>query len=117
MALTDEEVMDFIDRFMPAYLAYLPSLYENGPERRLVLGNSRVTGDTPELSTTSLDIVDNSLRCGSQFRFESSSLKDLIERVVEDRVPLLDLERLSPPPVLQIRISEERKPCRARIYN
>ena len=29
--LTDAEVSDFVDRFMPAYRAYLPRLYRDGP--------------------------------------------------------------------------------------
>ena len=29
--LTDEQVKDFVDRFMPAYLAYLPKLYDAPP--------------------------------------------------------------------------------------
>lgn len=29
--LTDAEVSDFVDRFMPAYQAYLPRLYRDGP--------------------------------------------------------------------------------------
>ena len=29
--LTDAEVSDFVDRFMPAYRAYLPGLYRDGP--------------------------------------------------------------------------------------
>lgn len=29
--LTDEQVADFVDRFMPAYRAYLPGLYKDGP--------------------------------------------------------------------------------------
>lgn len=33
-SLSDEQVQDFIDRFMPAYQAYLPALYASGPERR-----------------------------------------------------------------------------------
>lgn len=33
-SLTDEQVRDFIDRFMPAYHAYLPALYSVGPQRR-----------------------------------------------------------------------------------
>ena len=28
---TDAEVSDFVDRFMPAYRAYLPRLYRDGP--------------------------------------------------------------------------------------
>jgi len=31
--LSDEQVADFISRFMPAYKAYLPSLYSTGPKR------------------------------------------------------------------------------------
>ena len=30
-ALTDDEVADFVDRFLPAYRAYLPGLYGDGP--------------------------------------------------------------------------------------
>jgi D-glycerate 3-kinase len=30
-ALTDDEVADFVDRFLPAYDAYLPGLYSRGP--------------------------------------------------------------------------------------
>lgn len=33
-SLSDAQVQDFIDRFMPAYHAYLPALYTSGPERR-----------------------------------------------------------------------------------
>jgi pantothenate kinase-related protein Tda10 len=29
--LTDAEVADFVARFMPAYVAYLPGLYDAGP--------------------------------------------------------------------------------------
>ena len=29
--LTDAQVADFVDRFMPAYKAYLPGLYSAGP--------------------------------------------------------------------------------------
>lgn len=29
--MTDEEVMDFVSRYLPAYKAYLPSLYKEGP--------------------------------------------------------------------------------------
>ena len=29
--LTDDEVADFVARFMPAYVAYLPGLYNAGP--------------------------------------------------------------------------------------
>lgn len=32
-AMTDEEVRDFVSRFMPAYSAYLPELYDNGPHK------------------------------------------------------------------------------------
>ena len=31
-ALSDDEVSDFVDRFMPAYVAYLPGLYARGPD-------------------------------------------------------------------------------------
>jgi len=31
--LTDEQVSDFVDRFMPAYKGYLSGLYANGPHR------------------------------------------------------------------------------------
>ena len=30
-AMTDEQVKDFVSRYMPAYKAYLPGLYEKGP--------------------------------------------------------------------------------------
>ena len=30
-AMTDEQVAAFVDRFMPAYRAYLPGLYSTGP--------------------------------------------------------------------------------------
>ena len=33
--LTDQQVADFISRFMPAYVAYLPALYTTGPQRRI----------------------------------------------------------------------------------
>ena len=29
--MNEQEVVDFVDRYMPAYLAYLPSLYARGP--------------------------------------------------------------------------------------
>ena len=29
--MTDEQVADFVDRYMPAYKAYLPDLYASGP--------------------------------------------------------------------------------------
>ena len=32
-AMSDAEVSDFVSRFMPAYTAYLPGLYSNGPHR------------------------------------------------------------------------------------
>ncbi len=32
--MSDEQVRDFVSRFMPAYEAYLPALYAAGPERR-----------------------------------------------------------------------------------
>ena len=35
--LTDEQVKDFVDRFMPAYHAYLPALYERPPPESLVV--------------------------------------------------------------------------------
>jgi len=35
--LSDAEVQDFVDRFMPAYDAYLPALYENPPPESLVV--------------------------------------------------------------------------------
>lgn len=28
------QVKDFVDRYMPAYTAYLPQLYKKGPERK-----------------------------------------------------------------------------------
>ena len=33
-SLTDQQVADFVSRFMPAYETYLPFMYEHGPERR-----------------------------------------------------------------------------------
>eukprot|EP00615_Pteridomonas_danica_P007783 CAMPEP_0114348202 /NCGR_PEP_ID=MMETSP0101-20121206/14521_1 /TAXON_ID=38822 ORGANISM="Pteridomonas danica, Strain PT" /NCGR_SAMPLE_ID=MMETSP0101 /ASSEMBLY_ACC=CAM_ASM_000211 /LENGTH=59 /DNA_ID=CAMNT_0001485989 /DNA_START=732 /DNA_END=911 /DNA_ORIENTATION=- len=30
--MTQEEVSDFVDRYMPAYHHYLPDLYKNGPD-------------------------------------------------------------------------------------
>ena len=30
-AMTDEQVAQFVDRFMPAYKCYLSGLYKNGP--------------------------------------------------------------------------------------
>lgn len=33
-SLSDEQVQDFVARFMPAYQCYLPALYAEGPERR-----------------------------------------------------------------------------------
>jgi D-glycerate 3-kinase len=35
--LSDTEVQDFVDRFMPAYDAYLPALYENPPPESLIV--------------------------------------------------------------------------------
>ena len=35
IGLTDQQVADFISRFMPAYVAYLPALYTTGPQRRI----------------------------------------------------------------------------------
>ncbi len=32
--LEDDQVRDFVDRFMPVYKLYLPALYARGPERR-----------------------------------------------------------------------------------
>lgn len=32
--MTDEQVQRFVDRYMPAYRCYLPSLYSRGPERK-----------------------------------------------------------------------------------
>ncbi|KAJ6932702.1 hypothetical protein NC651_008206 [Populus alba x Populus x berolinensis] len=29
--MTDEEVKDFVSRYLPAYKAYLPTLYAEGP--------------------------------------------------------------------------------------
>ena len=29
--MTDEQIGDFVKRFMPAYRAYLPALYSEGP--------------------------------------------------------------------------------------
>jgi hypothetical protein len=29
--MTDQQVADFVDRYMPAYKAYLPGLYAQGP--------------------------------------------------------------------------------------
>lgn len=29
--MTDEQVADFVSRYIPAYQAYLPGLYEHGP--------------------------------------------------------------------------------------
>ena len=29
--MTDEQVSDFVDRYMPGYVHYLPSLYSEGP--------------------------------------------------------------------------------------
>ena len=34
IGLTDQQVADFVSRFMPAYVAYLPALYATGPQRR-----------------------------------------------------------------------------------
>ena len=36
IGLTDDQVADFVSRFMPAYVTYLPSLYASGPQRRCV---------------------------------------------------------------------------------
>jgi len=33
-AMTEEQVRDFVSRFMPAYNAYLPDLYTHGPQRK-----------------------------------------------------------------------------------
>ena len=35
--LSEEQVKDFVDRFMPAYEAYLPGLYDNPPPESLVV--------------------------------------------------------------------------------
>ena len=35
VGLTDQQVADFVSRFMPAYVTYLPALYSTGPERRV----------------------------------------------------------------------------------
>ncbi|MCO5573924.1 hypothetical protein L7F22_027702 [Adiantum nelumboides] len=45
--MTDEEVQDFVSRYMPAYKAYLPGLYASGPKDAL-----------PE-KTLQIDIDDN----------------------------------------------------------
>jgi len=37
-SLTDDQVQDFVQRFMPAYECYLPGLYQYGPERRRNVG-------------------------------------------------------------------------------
>ena len=29
--MTDDQIADFVSRFMPAYKAYLPNLYSKGP--------------------------------------------------------------------------------------
>lgn len=34
--MTDEQVRDFVDRFMPAYHLYLGPMYANGPQRRSI---------------------------------------------------------------------------------
>eukprot|EP01038_Epipyxis_sp_PR26KG_P010486 gene10486-14092_t len=44
-SMTDEQVKDFVSRFMPAYYQYLPSLYLNGPERRANTPVLKVTVD------------------------------------------------------------------------
>ena len=33
-SLTDDQVADFVSRFMPAYQTYLPHLYVHGPQGR-----------------------------------------------------------------------------------
>ena len=33
-SLTDDQVADFVSRYMPAYETYLPRLYSEGPQRR-----------------------------------------------------------------------------------
>ncbi len=30
--MTDDQIADFVSRFMPAYKAYLPGLYTHGPK-------------------------------------------------------------------------------------
>ena len=42
-AMTPAQVQDFVARFMPAYHAYLPWLYQFGPERRRVNNGLRDT--------------------------------------------------------------------------
>ena len=37
-ALSDEEVRDFVSRFMPAYKLYLPDLYAHGPFNYVDIG-------------------------------------------------------------------------------
>lgn len=44
-SLSDAQVQDFVQRFMPAYRCYLPELYEHGPERRNEVSVLKVTVD------------------------------------------------------------------------
>ncbi|TVU35502.1 hypothetical protein EJB05_17395 [Eragrostis curvula] len=59
--MSDEEVMDFVSRYLPAYHAYLPTLYKEGPngsdpDHLLVIdiddGRNPITG-TPDVQPTS----------------------------------------------------------------
>jgi D-glycerate 3-kinase len=44
-SLTDEQVKDFVDRFMPAYHAYLPAFYSIGPEGRWGVSSLKILVD------------------------------------------------------------------------
>lgn len=93
-SLSDEQIYDFVNRFMPAYMLYLPQLYSYGPERRC---------------PTATD-ADSS----ASFPIESSNLESLITRLIDDKVSLV--HQNSNPSVLQIKISRDRTPVQARIY-
>lgn len=81
-ALTPEEVRDFVKRFMPAYHAYLPELYEVGPfsytdrGRRLTL---------PEFTLRSLIDEDSSYPKMQEMYGELKVLKVLVN---EERSPI-----------------------------
>ena len=54
--LSDDQVKDFVDRFMPAYRAYLPGLYERGPAGRggVESGTNQVNSDGTAVSSHQL---------------------------------------------------------------
>jgi D-glycerate 3-kinase len=59
--LSDDEVSDFVDRFMPAYVAYLPGLYARGPEREKA-DTRRGGGRTQERAVTRRDATRRARR-------------------------------------------------------